>query len=225
MSAVMTRPHFAPSRPPLPRLLVVMLAGAMALGAALPAPAQEIPAATKPNAQRTPLPVPKTPDLTMAPMPASPPDQAEMPPATPYTLPPPRLPASGAAPDPAVALPTRVAGGNLTLLFSAGVETLADPMLAPLADVATRLKAHPAERLDVRAYATGPADRASDARRTALLRARAVRDRLVSAGIDPLRLNIFAEGTLIPVPTAGQPLPVPDPKAPPPDRVDLVFRP
>jgi outer membrane protein OmpA-like peptidoglycan-associated protein len=202
-----------------------MVAGALALGAALPASAQEIPAATKPNAQRAPLPVPKTPDLTMAPLPASPPDQPEVSPAPAYTLPPPRLPVSAVAPDPAVALPARVAGGSLTLLFSAGVETLADPMLAPLADVATRLKAHPAERLDVRAYATGPADRASDARRTALLRARAVRDRLVAAGIDPLRLNIFAEGVLIPVPTAGQPLPVPDPKAPPPDRVDLVFRP
>lgn len=224
MLVVMTRPQPAPPSRPMPRLLAVMLTVAFALGAALPVSAQEIPAATKPGAQQAPLPVPKTPDLTMAPLPA-PPEQADVPPAPPYTLPPPRLTASATAPDASTVLPARVAGGKLTLLFAPGAETLADPMLAPLADVAARLKARPAERLDLRAYATGPADRASDSRRTALLRARAVRDQLVAAGIDPLRLNIFAEGTLIPVPTAGQPLPVPDPKAPPPDRVDLVFRP
>jgi outer membrane protein OmpA-like peptidoglycan-associated protein len=202
-----------------------MVAGTLALGAALPVPAQEIPAATKPNAQRTPLPVPKTPDLTMAPLPASPPDEPEVSPAPPYTLPPPRLVTGGGAGEATVAPSASVTGGNLTLLFSAGEEELTDPMLTPLADVAKRLKAHPSERLDVRAHATGPADRASDARRTALLRARAVRDQLVSAGIDPLRMNIFAEGTLVQVPAAGQPLPVPDAKAPSPDRVDLVFRP
>lgn len=228
MSAVMTRPH--PTTPPqatrsvaAARPLVALLAMAVALGVTAPALAQAVPAATKPAAQRAPLPVPKPPDLNVAPLPA-PADQGEIPAAAPYTLPPPRLPVSAAVAE-AGGLPARVAQGSLTLLFRAGAETLDDGMIPVLGDVAARLKARPGERLDVHAHATGPADRASDARRTALLRARAVRDRLVSGGIDPLRLNIFADGTLVSTPAPGQPLPVPDPKAPPPDRVDLVFRP
>jgi outer membrane protein OmpA-like peptidoglycan-associated protein len=200
-----------------------LLAVSVALGFTGLAPAQTVPAATKPAAQRAPLPVPKAPDMNIAPLPAAP-DQSEIPPASAYTLPPPRLAAAAPTAE-AGATPSHGAGSPLTLLFHAGVETLDDSMLPALADVATRLKARPDWRLDVHAHATGPADRASDARRTALLRARAVRDRLVSGGIDPLRLNIFADGTLVSTPAAGQPLPVPDPKAPPPDRVDLVFRP
>ncbi|MQP67085.1 hypothetical protein GE253_17295 [Niveispirillum sp. SYP-B3756] len=228
MSAVMTRPH--PTTPPqaarsvaAARPMAVLLAVTVALGATAPALAQAVPAATKPAAQRAPLPVPKSPDLNVAPLPA-PADQGDIPAAAPYTLPPQRLPVSAAVMEAGV-LPARVAQGNLTLLFRAGVEALDDSMMPALVDVAARLKARPGERLDVHAHATGPADRATDARRTALLRARAVRDRLASSGIDPLRLNIFADGTLVSTPAAGQPLPVPDPKAPSPDRVDLVFRP
>lgn len=79
------------------------------------------------------------------------------------------------------------------------------------------MKAHPAERLELRAYASTKNNRLTDARRMALLRARALRDRLVQLGLDPLRLLVFAEGMRV---AEGDTAPVAAS-----DRVDLVIRP
>lgn len=104
-----------------------------------------------------------------------------------------------------------------TLLYPPDAEVLPPGTDAVLADVVARLKAHPAERLELRAYASAKNNRPTDARRMALLRARALRDRLVQLGLDPLRLLVFAEGMTV---ADGAAAPVAAA-----DRVDLVIRP
>lgn len=104
-----------------------------------------------------------------------------------------------------------------TLVYAPGAEVLPAGTDAVLADIVARLKARPTERLELRAYASARADRPADGRRIALLRVRALRDRLVQQGLDPLRLLVFAEGSGPPGDT-GTPVP-------PSDRVDLVIRP
>ncbi|MBJ7414735.1 MAG: hypothetical protein JHC88_04580, partial [Niveispirillum sp.] len=103
------------------------------------------------------------------------------------------------------------------LLYPPGAEILPSGTDAVLADIVARLKAHPAERLELRAYASSQTTRPAEARRIALLRARALRDRLVQLGLDPLRLLVFAEAVSMAAGTAAP--------ATPPDRVDLVIRP
>lgn len=213
MPVVMKRPPAFDRTPVLTRGLA--LAAMLLMLPALPGAAQtarDLPQSPTRPQQRAPLPVPATPNLDLPPLPP-PPEDAGVPPAPVAELPPPRV--GGVRSDPS-ALPPPT-----SLAYAPGDEGLPAGADSVLADIARHLAAHPGARLEVRAHATGPADRANDARRTALMRARALRDRLVTAGIDPLRLLIFADGT--PVPADG---PAPAVAAPAsPDRVDLVFRP
>lgn len=219
MPVVMTRPPFSDRTPVLLRgaaLAALMLACAWA-PTAMAQNGTDLPGRPGVPQQRAPLPVPKTPDIEPGPLPASP-DQTGIPPAPLSDLPPPRIGTAAATLAP---VPARVTGGSLSLTYQPQAEQVpanTDPLIA---DIVSRLTARPNERLEIKAHATGPADRANDARRTALVRARLLRDRLVTAGVDPLRLIIFAQGT--PVPAVGT-ASAPAPEAPSPDRVDLVFR-
>lgn len=196
--------------PPVARLLALSLAVLLPLaGAQAQTKIGPLPTIDKPPATRAPIAVPAKPDLTVPPLPAAV-DQDGIPPAPITALPPPRLPGPPTGPEPA-----RLAGESSTLIYAAGAAVLPAGTDAVLSDIVARLKAHPTERLDMRAFASAPADRPGDGRRTALLRVRALRDRLVQLGIDPLRLLVFADGSPA----------TPTPGAPSPDRVDLVIRP
>lgn len=190
--------------PGMMRNLNVAGAGLLSLCLLFPtlAPAQDIPAVSSPSATRPPLPVPTRPDLSIPPLPGTP-DQTGIP-AAPFTdLAAPRVPGAVAGLEPA-----RLASDRASLIFAAGAATLPAGTDAVLSDIVARLKARPTERLELRAQAMGAPQRANDGRRVALERAKAVRDRLVALGIDPLRLLIFAEGA-----TAST------------DRIDLVIHP
>lgn len=190
--------------PGMMRNLNVAGAGLLSLCLMLPtlAPAQDIPPVSGPSAARPPLPVPIRPDLSMPPLPTIP-DQTGIPAATITDLPAARVPGAVAGDEPA-----RLASDRASLIFAPGAATLPAGTDAVLADLVVRLKARPTERLELRAQAAGVPDRANDGRRVALDRAKAVRDRLVALGIDPLRLLIFAEGATAPT-----------------DRIDLVIHP
>lgn len=199
-----------PKSPAFARLLLLSLALLPPLaGARAQTTIAPLPTIDKPPATRPAIAVPARPDLTVPPLPAAP-DAGDIPAAPVTTLPPPRVPGPAAGPEPA-----RLTGERSTLVYAAGAAVLPAGTDAVLADIVARLKAHPTERLDMRAFASAPPDRPTDGRRTALLRVRALRDRLVQLGIDPLRLLVFADSA--PVDAA--------PGAPPPDRVDLVIRP
>ncbi len=188
-------------------LVAIPLAGAQAQNSIGPLPASP-PAA----AVRAPIAVPPTPDLTLPPTPAIP-DQGDIPAGPVTELPPDRFPGpvTGLAPD-------RLPEDRSTLLYPPGVELLPSGTDAVLSDIVARLKARPAERLELRAYATTRSNRPTDSRRIALLRARALRDRLVQLGLDPLRLLVFAEGMPPSVDGAAALVAASD-------RVDLVIRP
>ncbi|MBP7336314.1 hypothetical protein [Niveispirillum sp.] len=158
---------------------------------------------------RPPLKVPATPDMALPPLPATP-DQTGIPAAPVTSLPPSRYPGPVTGPEPA-----RLPAEQSTLVYAPGAAPLPAGTDAVLADIVARLKARPTERLELRAHATGTAERPTDGRRTALLRVRSLRDYLVKQGIDPLRLLVFADGSPLDA-AAG---------SPPPDRVDLVIRP
>ena len=181
---------------------------------AIPATAQNsIPSlpvapAVTPSA-RPAMAVPATPDTTLQPLPVTP-DQTDIPAAPVTSLPPSRYPGPVTGPAPA-----RIPAERSTLVYAPGAEPLPAGTDAVLADIIARLKARPAERLELHAFATGRADRPTEGRRTALLRVRALRDHLVKQGIDPLRLLVFADGAH----------PDATPGAPSSDRVDLVIRP
>lgn len=187
-------------------LVSAPIGGAAAQTSVTPLPAK--PAA--PAATRPPLHVPAPPNLAVKPPPASV-DQGDIPAAPLSELPPERM-ATATGPEPA-----RLPAERSMLVYAAGAEILPAGTDAVLADIVARLKARPSERLELRSYASFRADRPTDGRRVALLRARALRDRLVQSGLDPLRLLVFAEGSPPPENNGAD--------APPTDRVDLVIRP
>lgn len=188
-------------------LALAPLSGAMAQNSI-----GSLPANPPPAAARAPITVPATPDLTLPPTPGVP-DQGDIPAAPVSELPPSRFPGAATGPE-----PSRMPAERSTLLYPPGAEILPSGTDAVLADIVARLKAHPAERLELRAYASSQTTRPTEARRIALLRARALRDRLVQLGLDPLRLLVFAEA--VSMAAAGTTAP-----ATAPDRVDLVIRP
>ncbi|MFV3076452.1 hypothetical protein [Niveispirillum fermenti] len=206
MPGMMMRLSFSVRRLLLPSVLMFVLpVGALAQNSIGPLPDA---GADRPPVTRAPLRAPARPDLSVPPLPAAP-DQGDIPPAPVAELPPPRVPG---LPDGAA--PARLPADQSTLVYAPGADVLPAGTDAVLADIVARLRARPSERLELRAHATGPADRAGDGRRIALLRVRALRDRLVQQGLDPLRLLVFAEAS---PPDAAS-------ASPPPDRIDLVIR-
>lgn len=155
-------------------------------------------------AEESPVAAPATPRGAPEPAPAP---NRPVPTPPPPSAAPPRPPAVAALPPPAPALPPKP--DNLMVVFDA-----IDPAISPAADavlaqVAQRLNAAPALRLQLRSYASGTPDTAREARQRSLARAIAVRERLSALGVRSMRVDIRALGN-----TAEDG---------PDDRIDLEF--
>lgn len=185
--------------PPAPRL---------ATPKAVPAPRRFVapqplePPAVPVIAEQTPVDAPAAP--RGAPEPAPAPQRPVPTPPPPSAAPP---PSAVAALPAAPALPPKP--DTLSLVFDAidpGVSPAAD---AVLAQVAQRMNAVPALRLQLRSYASGTPETAREARQRSLARAIAVRERLSALGVRSMRVDIRALGS-----TAEDG---------PDDRIDLEF--
>jgi len=173
-----------------------------------PAPAPAPAAAPAPSPAPAPAPA-------AAPTPA--PAAAAAPPPTPASSPatPPRSASNTPPPPPPAATPPQTAslppeGGLPTrILVPANVSDLPDQAKAPLDAVAKVMKADAQLRVQLMAYANGPADQANQARRISLARAIAVRSYLIEQGISSTRIDVRALGNRS---ESGGPL----------DRVDVV---
>jgi outer membrane protein OmpA-like peptidoglycan-associated protein len=181
-----------------------------------PAPAPP-PVAVAPPPPPAPVAAPPPPPrVAAAPPPAAPPPAAALPPAPrPAAAPPPPAPSppptqTAARPPPAAALPpVASAGAGPRLVFGPNSSELPAGADATLRDVAQRLNADEALRLQVVAYADGTPEQASQARRVSLSRALTVRSYLISQGVRSTRIDVRALGSRA---SDG-----------PPDRVDLLI--
>jgi len=126
--------------------------------------------------------------------------------------------AAGAAPEsatvaalesPAIAAAGTSAGARLRLSFAPQADTLPPGAEAGLGELAAELQANPEARLQLKAYAAGTPETASQARRLALSRALAVRSFLIERGIRSTRIDVRALG-------------IPEDDGPE-DRVDVVI--
>lgn len=141
-----------------------------------------------------------------APEPAPAPNRPAPIPPPPSAAPPPP-PAVAAVPAPPPALPPKPA--SLSVVFDAIDPAISPAADAVLTDVAQRMNASPAMRLQLRSYASGTPDTAREARQRSLTRAIAVRERLSALGVRSMRVDIRALGN-----TAEDG---------PDDRIDLEF--
>jgi outer membrane protein OmpA-like peptidoglycan-associated protein len=198
---------------------------------AMPAPAMPAPEATAPPRAVTEAPaVPPPPAMDRAdvppppaPIPPEPPKAPastaiELPPVTPAPrgsvatakVPP---PPAASAPEQTAALPKPpaiapgVAGATRSIAFAAGTANLPADAEKTLASAVAELKANPALRVQLRAYAAGDKSNESQARRLSLSRALAVRSWLVGQGVQATRIDVRALGNNVPDGT--------------PDRVDV----
>lgn len=175
------------------------------------------PAAAAPPPAPTPTAPPPPPRVAAAPPPAPAPAPPPPPPRVAAAPPPPALAAAPPAPPPqtaarppAAALPPAApTGAGPRLVFGAGSSELPAGADATLKDMAQRLNADDALRLQVVAYADGTPEQASQARRLSLSRALTVRSYLISQGVRSTRIDVRALGSRA---TDG-----------PPDRVDLLI--
>ena len=226
-AAVTTQPLPAPTAPALPPINLPQVATPQPA----PAPAQT---AGRPVAQPIPpvIPPPSTPAPQIAAAPAQ--AQAQAPAAAPVpapaqvpalaaapraqtpVAPPAPAPAPRAAPTPApvqtAALSTvRLADGSTQaarLGFQTGSSTITADSERELRRLAQVLAGNE-NRVQLRAYADGPDDRPSTARRLSLSRALAVRSSLIEAGLRSTRIDVRALGS----PGDGGPI----------DRVDVIL--
>lgn len=130
---------------------------------------------------------------------------------TPPPAPPPAA-VSAPPPPPQVASlpPTRATvGGDARIGFAADQTTLDDAGRKRLSELAAELQGKPEKRLQIKAYADGTAETASQARRLSLSRALAVRSFLIEQGIESTRMDVRALGSKF--------------EEGPPDRVDAVM--
>ncbi|MBU8541347.1 OmpA family protein [Falsiroseomonas tokyonensis] len=97
--------------------------------------------------------------------------------------------------------------GGWRLGFARGEATLDATARQTIASLAPHLAALDRGRITITAQASGPADDASIARRLSLARARAVRDALVEAGVEPTRIDLRSLGLLDPPADAADILP------------------
>ena len=101
-------------------------------------------------------------------------------------------------------------GSSRRVLFPPGSARLAEDAQATLKRISTALKKNSALRLQLKAYARGTSQNASQARRLSLSRALAVRADLMKQGVRPTRIDVQAFGNKV---ADG-----------PPNRVDLLVR-
>jgi len=108
------------------------------------------------------------------------------------------LEAELAALDPAKAAMTPVSpslpGESMQIIFGAGESALPKTAQAPLSSLAAALGQDETLRLQLKAYAGGGGDSASQARRLSLSRALAVRSELIEQGVRSTRIDVRALG-------------------------------
>ncbi|MHA1570163.1 MAG: OmpA family protein [Alphaproteobacteria bacterium] len=116
------------------------------------------------------------------------------------------------APDktPAKASPApAITGDSLRLTFTTAKAELKPEATERLTALAARLMEGPEMRVQLKAYAAGTAETASQARRLSLSRALAVRSFLIAKGVESTRMDVRALGTKF--------------EEGPPDRVDILI--
>lgn len=184
------------------------------------------PTATPPAQPFTPQEPPQLsaqPHLGSAEPPPEPTVLQQLPPQAPpegATLPPPQtldrtVTASAATGLPGESVFTLPDGQGFRILFAGGSDQLTQAGGNLLSGLARRMLDQPELRMQIRAFAAGTADTASQARRLSLNRALAVRSLLIDRGVPSTRIDVRALGN-----TAPEPATTP---APPADRVDLVL--
>ncbi len=138
------------------------------------------PAPKKPTAVAMPAAPPVHPVILPPPivMPAHPPP------------PPPPVPMRADAPGAASAIP-----GGTRITFGPGASDLNPATVAAIRDLAAKALASPAYTVAITAWAPGPADDPSTARRLSLDRALAARAVMIQAGLLSDRIRAVAEGT------------------------------
>ena len=125
-----------------------------------------------------------------------------VPPAHPVIVPPPIvMPAHPPPPPPPVPVRADAAGaasaiaGGTRITFGPGASDLNPATVAAIRDVAAKALARPASVVAITAWAPGPADDPSTARRLSLDRALAARAVMIQAGLLSDRIRAVAEGT------------------------------
>jgi len=213
--------HRVALRPPAPGMRPAAPTRSAAQEPSRPAFGSPQPLASVPAPMASAAPPPPPPRVAAAPPPAAPPVAAPppprvaaaappvaVPPPAPAAAPPPPAPQTAARP-PSASLPAAPVGAGPRLVFGAGSSELPAGADATLKDMAQRLNADEALRLQVVAYADGTPEQASQARRLSLSRALTVRSYLISQGVRSTRIDVRALGSRA---TDG-----------PPDRVDLLI--
>jgi outer membrane protein OmpA-like peptidoglycan-associated protein len=90
------------------------------------------------------------------------------------------------------------AGATRAIAYAAGKADLPDDAQATLRAAVASLKADPALRIQLKAYAAGGKESESRARRLSLSRALGVRSFLIKQGIEPTRIDVRALGSNVP---------------------------
>ena len=120
---------------------------------------------------------------------------------------PPPPPAAATTPDQSAAVPKLPKapsapafgpGGTRAIAYAAGKADLPDDGQATLQAAVASLKADPALRIQLKAYAGGGKESESRARRLSLSRALGVRSFLIKQGIEPTRIDVRALGSNVP---------------------------
>lgn len=191
--------------------IVLRRPGTMTVAAAAPVAAQpEAPSTPPPVRSATQQPVVLTPPASQpapSPTPTAPPRVATAP-SAPETRSDTNelaslLPIGGVAlaatrsPTAPVASPVAPPSDSRAIRFAPGATELQGDASSVLNGLAQKLKATPAERISLVAYASGDADQAIEARRVSLARAVAVRAYLIQHGVASTQIDVRALGNRV----------------------------
>jgi outer membrane protein OmpA-like peptidoglycan-associated protein len=152
-----------------------------------------------PEAAPPPPPVAALPPPSEEPAAAATPEAPSKAPQSPAAAPSP--PAQSAALPKAPKAPSKSdfgAGATRAIAYAAGKADLPDDAQATLRAAVASLKADPALRIQLKAYAAGGKESESRARRLSLSRALGVRSFLIKQGIEPTRIDVRALGSNVP---------------------------
>lgn len=192
--------------------IVLRRPGTATVAAAAPAAAQpEAPLTPPPVRSATQQPVVLTPPASRpapSPTPAAPPPRVATAPSAPETRSDTNelaslLPIGGVAlaatrsPTAPVASPAAPQSDSRAIRFASGATELQGDASSVLNGLAQKLKAAPADRVSLVAYASGDADQAIEARRVSLARAVAVRAYLIQHGVASTQIDVRALGNRV----------------------------
>lgn len=192
--------------------IVLRRPGLATVAAAVPVVAQpEAPSTPPPVRSATQQPVVLTPPARQpapSPTPAAPPPRVATAPSAPETRSDTNelaslLPIGGVAlaatrsPTEPVASPAAPQSDSRAIRFAPGATELQGDASSVLDGLAQKLKAAPAERISLVAYASGDADQAIEARRVSLARSVAVRAYLIQHGVASTQIDVRALGNRV----------------------------